>query len=107
MTRRLRYLPQAEASLDAIADWTFERFGRAQARRYVAGLRAACERIGEGTASGRSVRDVLAPKAPEDLRFVRAGSHVVLFRERGDVVEVTDVLHEAMDLAGRVGEAEG
>lgn len=104
MIRRLRYLPRAEASLDAIADWTFDGFGPSQARRYIAALRDACQRVAEGTAATRSVREALAPGAPPDLRFVKAGSHYVLFRDTTDEVVILDVLHEAMDVPGRARE---
>ena len=102
MTRGPRYAPAAERSLDAIADWTFDRFGPRQARRYVAAIRATCDRVARGDMPSRSVREAFAPEAPEDLRFVREGAHLILFREREGEVEITDVLHGAMDLPGRV-----
>lgn len=104
MTRPVRLSAEASARLDAILDWSLDRFGPRQTERYHAQLRAAFDPLGEGTAPSRSVRDVLAPEAPADLRFVKAGSHYVLFREREGQVEITDVLHGAMDLPGRVRE---
>lgn len=101
MTRPVRYTARAEASLDAIADWTYDTFGPAQATAYIAAIQAACERLGSGDLASRRVRDQLAPRAPEDLRFVRVGSHYVLFRESSVAVEVTDVLHAAMDVPRR------
>jgi toxin ParE1/3/4 len=102
LSRSLRVSPQAQRSLDDIARWTAGQFGARQARVYGAMLATAIAGIRRGTAAHRSVRDVLAPRAPADLRFVKAGAHFVLFREKEGQVEVTDVLHEAMDVAARV-----
>lgn len=101
MTRPVRLSAKASARLDAILDWSADRFGLRQTERYRAQFMATFDRLGDGTVPSRSVRDVLVPQAPEDLRFVKAGSHFVLFRERAGVVEITDLLHEAMDLVGR------
>ena len=104
MTRPVRLSAKASARLQDVLDWTFDRFGARQADRYRARLHAIFDHLGEGTAPSRSVRDVLAPRAPADLRFVKVGAHFVLFRERDEGVEITDVLHEAMDVEGWVEE---
>ncbi len=104
MTRPVRLEPQANARLDEILDWTFERFGPRQADRYRAKLADAFDRLGEGTLRGRSARAEWGDGVREGLLFVRVERHVVLFVEEPEEVVVVDVLHGAMDLPGRVGD---
>lgn len=102
MSRRVRVTLRAERRLRDVAAWTRDRFGPAQAVAYVGDLRASFDRLAEGTLAGRSARAAWGEGVRDELRFVKVGSHVVLFREGADEVVVLDVLHEAMDLPARV-----
>ena len=102
MIRRIRLLPGAERSLEAIAEWTREEFGPLQAEVYLGRLLAAIDRLAEGTLRGRSARAEWGEDVREGLLFVRAERHVVLFIEEPEEVVVVDVLHGAMDLPRRV-----
>lgn len=103
-SRRIRLLPDADRSLDRIAEWTRDRFGPRQAEVYVGRLLAGIDRLGEGTLRGRNARAAWGDGVREGLLFVRVERHVVLFLEEPGEVVVVAVLHEAMDLPGRVGE---
>ncbi|MEM9231607.1 MAG: type II toxin-antitoxin system RelE/ParE family toxin, partial [Pseudomonadota bacterium] len=80
MSRSFRLTRRAEASLVEIARWTIDIFGHRQAERYEAELLSRCEAILSGQAHSRSCA-VLVDDA-DDLRFVRAGEHFVVFLDR-------------------------
>lgn len=103
MIRPVRLTREADSRLDEIFDWTFDRFGPRQAERYQTKLKAAFDRLAEGTLRGRSARVEFGEGMPEGLLFVRVERHVVLFVETAEEVVVVDVLHGAMDLPRRVG----
>jgi plasmid stabilization system protein ParE len=93
----------AQGGLTPVLRDTFGHFGPAQAVRYITYIRCARGRVAAGTAPSRSVCEAMALRPPADLRSVKVSGHLVLFRERNGEVQVTDVLHEAMDVVGRVG----
>lgn len=82
--------------------WTLRRFGPRQADVYEAEFLAAFERLVDGTLTGRGARAEWGEDMPDDLLFVRVRSHVVTYVDAAERIEVADVLHEAMDLPGRV-----
>ena len=88
----------AERSLIDIAIWTVETFGPRQAAAYEEDLIAACLRIAAGTAQSQDCRRIIDPDLPEDLRFVRAGQHFVVFVEDAEQVIIIDFLHSRTDL---------
>lgn len=96
MSRSLRLTHRAEASLTEIARWTIENFGPRQAELYEAELLMRCEGILSGQAHSRSCA-VLVDEA-DDLRFVRAGEHFLVFLDRPDEVIIVDFLHSRSDL---------
>lgn len=100
MSRSLRLTRRAEASLLDIAHWTVETFGSGQADLYESELLERCQAILEGRAHSRSCA-VLVDNA-EDLRYVRAGEHFLVFLERPDVVIIVDILHTRCDLPRHV-----
>lgn len=96
MSRSLRLTRRAEDSLTAIARWTIDTFGQAQADIYEAEILARCRALVEGRAHSRSCA-VLVDDA-EDLRFMRAGEHFLVFLDRSDAVIIVDILHARSDL---------
>ena len=85
-----RYLRRAEDDLDAIAEYTLERWGSAQAERYINGLQALCEHLDEVPALNRPYRDLYVRRAYE--------SHVVFFRREDDGgILIVRILHGRMD----------
>jgi plasmid stabilization system protein ParE len=103
MKGRPFYLSQeAQRSLLEIALWTEEHFGPAQADRYRDLLIARCLALAAGELPHRSCRVAIAPDLAEDLRFVSAGRHVVIFTETATALHVVDFLHGSADLKGRL-----
>jgi len=92
----------AEASLLEIAAWTFETFGSRQAAAYEEDLIARCKEIASGTASSQGCHRIIAPNLPEDLRFTRAGQHLVVFVEDAEQAIIVDFLHGRSDLPRRL-----
>jgi len=85
---RLIFRKSAEADLEAIADYTLERWGGRQCDRYLDGLQALFQRLLDEPGLGRPYS-----------RFLRIEhvSHVVFFRrEANGDVRVVRVLHKRM-----------
>ena len=96
MSRSFRLTGLAEASLSEIARWTIKNFGLRQAELYEAELLNRCKGILNGEAHSRSCA-VLVDDA-DDLRFVRAGEHFLVFVDWPDEVVIVDILHSRSDL---------
>ncbi len=100
MSRSFRLTRRAEASLVEIARWTIENFGLRQAELYEVELLSRCEAILTGRVHSRSCA-VFVDDA-EDLRFVRAGEHFLVFLERPEELIIVDILHSRSDLPRHV-----
>ncbi|MEZ0468328.1 type II toxin-antitoxin system RelE/ParE family toxin [Phaeobacter sp. SYSU ZJ3003] len=96
MSRTFRLTRRAEESLIEIARWTIEKFGLRQADIYEAELLSRCEAIVNGQAHSRSCSILVADA--EDLRYLRAGEHFLVFLDRPEEVIIVDVLHSRCDL---------
>ena len=106
MSRRWRLTPRAEDALVAIALWTIERFGPAQADAYEVELIGRCAALARGELAGQDC-SALAGQGAEGLRFIRAGRHFVVYVEIGDEIVVVDVVHGRADLPRRLGALRG
>jgi toxin ParE1/3/4 len=100
MSRSFWLTRRAEASLTEIARWTIENFGLRQAELYEAEVLNRCEGILSGQAHSRSCA-VLVDE-DDDLRFVRAGEHFLIFLDHPDEVVIVDILHARSDLPRHV-----
>jgi toxin ParE1/3/4 len=80
--------PEAVADLEEIRQYTFERFGEDQARRYLSGLRKAFEELASCPDSGREI----APGSE-----IRYWIHRSLYRERGNHLEIGRIIHVARE----------
>lgn len=98
---RIRFTPQALAALTEIAQWTYARFGAAQAERYRTDLIEGCNSLVAPSAIERHCKGLL-PSATDDISYVRAGMHFVVFRRRENEVAILDLLHVRSDLAARL-----
>jgi len=96
MSRSFRLTRRAEDSLTDIARWTIDSFGLRQAEIYQEELLNCCAAILNGEAYSRSC-GVLVDDA-DDLRFVRAGEHYLVFLDQPDEVVIVDILHSRSDL---------
>ena len=90
MRRRFVLSPEAAADLEDIRHYTSERFGVDQARRYLSGLREAFEQLASYPGSGQDIA------AGSEFRcWVHSGHYRVLYRERGDRLEIGRIIHTA------------
>lgn len=96
MSRPFRLTRRAEGSLVEIARWTIESFGPRQAGIYEAEILSRCDAIVNGQAQSRSC-SILVDGA-EDLRYLRAGEHFLVFLDWPDEVIIVDILHSRSDL---------
>ena len=87
-----RLSARAAGDIAGIADYTIERFGVDQARRYRDGLETCFSALAANPLLGRTAEE-LAP----DLRRFEHGSHVVFYEPREGSVLIVRVLHESMD----------
>ncbi|WP_371228905.1 type II toxin-antitoxin system RelE/ParE family toxin [Roseovarius sp. 2305UL8-3] len=96
MSRSFRLTRRAEDSLVEIARWTIETFGPRQAELYESELLARCEAIVSGQAHSQSC-SILVDGA-EDLHYLRAGEHFLVFLDRSNEIIIVDILHSRSDL---------
>ena len=89
---KYRIARAALADLESIDDYTVKKWGADQADRYLSMLWSTFERISQSPTRWR-----LRPEIHLDCRICIAGRHAILFRIRGDSIEIARVLHEAMD----------
>ena len=89
--------PAAQADLDDIWDYTVERWGVAQAERYIREIQATCDALGNGKMVGRSAEEIRT-----GYRRYPAGSHVVFSRQVESTIEIVRVLHQNMDFDRRL-----
>ena len=92
MRRRPALTPQAAADLEEIRQYTAERFGEDQARRYLRGLREAFEQLASHPDTGREIAT-----GSEIRCWIHQGHYRVLYRERGDRLEIGRVIHTARE----------
>ena len=100
MSRSLRLTRRAEASLVDIARWTIDTFGFKQAELYEAELLNRCQALLNGQVHSRSCAVLV--EGADDLRFVRAGEHFLVFLDRPDEIVIVDILHSRSDLPRHV-----
>lgn len=95
MTGRLVFRPAAVADLDAIWDYTANRWGTEQADAYLSDLHAVCSALARGE---RIAQD--AAHIRPGYRKLRCGRHLVFHRGQPDGrIEIVRILHERMDVA--------
>ena len=87
-----RLTPAAQHDLDDIWEYTETHWGRRQAAIYLTLLRRAIERCAVHQYPARPIDHI----KPGYFR-ANAGSHAVIFRWQGDVLEVVRVLHGRRD----------
>ncbi|WP_395065465.1 type II toxin-antitoxin system RelE/ParE family toxin [Paraburkholderia silvatlantica] len=90
--------PAAERDLDDIWDYTVAKWGEAQAERYILNIESTVAGLVDGTQPSLSAEDVR-----KGYRKALVGMHVVFFRESTAVIDVIRILHQQMDIPGRLG----
>ncbi len=86
--------PTASADIEDIWTYTEQRWGTAQAERYVTMVGEACRGLAQGTTFSEDASTIRA-----GYRRTHVGSHVIFFRadSSGQTV-VVRVLHQSMDV---------
>lgn len=90
--KAIAFSPAAEADIDDIWDYSAENWGPDQADRYIDEIRDACRALAAGRKRGRPV-DV----RPGYLKC-STGSHMLYFRDHGELLEIIRVLHDRQDI---------
>jgi toxin ParE1/3/4 len=91
--------PAAERDLDDIWDYTVARWGEAQAERYILSIETTVVGLADGTYPSLSAGGVR-----DGYRKALVGMHVVFFRESVALIDVIRILHQQMDIPGRLGD---
>ncbi|NIF54857.1 type II toxin-antitoxin system RelE/ParE family toxin [Burkholderia sp. Ax-1724] len=91
--------PAAERDLDDIWDYTVARWGEAQAERYILSIESTVVGLADGTQPSLSAEDIR-----RGYRKALVGMHVVFFRESATLIDVIRILHQQMDIPGRLGD---
>lgn len=95
--KKLVVAGSARADLEAIARYTEQRWGVARKRLYLDMLRRRFANLRTTSGLG-AARDDLRP----GYRSIMCGSHIVFYRETTDRIEILRVLHQRMDVRGRL-----
>ncbi len=85
------FSPKAESDLLEVADYTQANLGDAQADRYLKQIEECCRRLAKSPLLGRQCDEVRS-----GLRRFEQGRHVVFYRQHGDGILVSRVLHQSM-----------
>ena len=83
----------ASADLEEIAEYTIERFGIEQARRYRDGLKTCFDQLANNPALGRR-----AEQLERGLQRFEHQSHVVFYVSEPENLLIVRVLHSSMDV---------
>ncbi len=100
----VRIFPAASTRLLEIWDYTKEKWGEAQADRYVRELVDAINNLPANQHSWRPVRD----RVLRNVFYVRHRHHYIFFRKlKNDDLGVISILHERMDMPSRLKDDAG
>lgn len=90
---KYRLSRRAAIDLEVVAEYTIERFGIEQARRYRDDLKACFEQLVSNPSMGRR-----AEQLAHGLRRFEHQSHVVFYQREVDGLLIVRVLHSRMDV---------
>ena len=93
MTPKYRITPRAAADLDAIADYTIEKWGVEQLESYLNALASRFEWLASNPLLGRERNDV-----HKGYRSYPEGSHVVFYIAQGDSIAIIGIPNKSMDI---------
>lgn len=93
MSRTYRLTPRALADLDAIASYTLERWGEAQAETYLRALSNRLQWLAENPELGKP-RDDIA----KGYRCYPQGRHLIFYIFDAAAVDIIGLPHKSMDI---------
>ena len=88
----------AVQSIDDIFSYTFDTWGEAQARSYLADLYETFEAIALGKETGRLIQ----PEYGVTGRYVRCGKHFIYWYQEDGNTFIAEILHERMNRGDRL-----
>ncbi|MEM1133131.1 MAG: type II toxin-antitoxin system RelE/ParE family toxin [Pseudomonadota bacterium] len=92
MLLKVAYRPAADSDIEAIADYTIERWGLSQAQSYLAALRADAESLAEN-----ALLYPIHQASGLGMRRMKSGHHNIFYLLSDETVEIIRILHERMD----------
>ncbi len=91
---------KAVEDLSKIWEYTYEAWSERQAEKYYYMLLDACQDLADGNLSGKLYYEI-----GSDILGCKAGRHIIFYRKAKKAgIEVARILHERMDLKGRIQE---
>ncbi|MBU2677626.1 MAG: type II toxin-antitoxin system RelE/ParE family toxin [Gammaproteobacteria bacterium] len=93
MTSRYRITPRAAADLDAIADYTIEKWGPERLETYLGALADRFEWLADNPLLGRDRSDI-----HKGYRSYPEGNHVVFYITQDDWIAIIGIPHKSMDI---------
>ncbi|WP_373356658.1 type II toxin-antitoxin system RelE/ParE family toxin [Pseudoroseicyclus sp. CXY001] len=93
------FTARAMTEFEDIQTWTLEAFGRAQVIRYSEALTARLSAIAAGHVRGRSLSMLTGAPGHEGISQLRAGQHLIVYRETHDTITILALPHGRRDLA--------
>lgn len=97
MSLNFQFSPSAKKDLEDIIDYTVERFGVNQSRKYVSSLEKCAGRL----AKNEQARE-MSELHPE-VRFTKCEHHYIFgFPQKDKPFYIVAILHEKMDLTSRI-----
>jgi toxin ParE1/3/4 len=93
MTARYRITPRAAADLDAIADYTIEKWGVDQLENYMDALADRFEWLADNPLVGRDRNDI-----HKGYRSYPHASHLIFYVVRSDAIAIIGIPHKSMDI---------
>ncbi|NGM62367.1 type II toxin-antitoxin system RelE/ParE family toxin [Sphingobacterium sp. SGG-5] len=91
---------KAVEDLAKIWNYTFDTWSEKQADKYYDMLLNNCQHIANDPNMGKNYEGV-----KEELLGLRANRHIIFYRKlSADLIEITRILHERMDLKSRISE---
>ena len=95
--RRLVLSPDAAADISAIGRYSRWAWGVEQGRRYSQKLADRLIKLKQRTRPGRPRNDI-----GPTVRSLKSGRHIIFFHLEDEQVVVARILHESMNVAGRI-----
>ena len=96
MKREVLLRPEAEADIDATADFTIARWGSAQAQTYVAALRNDIASLAQFPLRYPAHRST-------EFRKMISGQHLVFYLVGAESIDVVRIVHVSRDVDTQLG----
>ena len=91
---------EAIDDLNAIWDYTFEKWSETQADKYYATIQFTCTGIAKNPSIGKEYDGII-----RNLLGIKSGKHIIFYQIVSvDEIEVIRILHERMDLKNQIKE---